>query len=426
METNSWHEKISHIYFGDVDSLDLWGQLLVAGTMLALVVFVAIVTYFLIRKFVVRIFGKLAKMTENDWDDELMNSRVFRWLSMLLPVTIIWHAAPEIFSKPGMEQVETIGGIIRVVSEVMLVALVLLAINSVLNVGERIYSRYEVSKELPIKSFFQVIKIVLTLVGIIFIISTIVDKSPVLIFSGLGAMTAVLMLIFKDSLLGLVAGIQLSANRMVARGDWIEMPKFGADGEVLEVALTTVKVRNWDKTITTIPTYALISDSFKNWRGMSNSGVRRIKRSLNLDMNSVKFLDDALLARLKNVSLLKDYLAAKEKEIQEWNSERGVAKDDLINARGLTNIGTFRAYIAEYLKNHPNISDHETLLVRQLAPSKSGLPIEIYVFCNDNRWVQFEGIQSDIFDHFLSVLREFELSVFQSPTGADFTQKFAN
>ncbi len=422
MTDNSWHADISYFYFSKIAELNLWQQLLVSGTLFIIYLLVAAFAYILVKKVVFSVFTKIAKMTENSWDDELITSRIFRRISLLVPVAIIWHAIPFCFQAEGMENVNSIGSIIRVISEVLLVAFILLSLSSVLNVLERIYGRYEVSKELPIKSFVQVLKIILTLVGTIFVISTIVGKSPVLIFSGLGAMTAVLMLIFKDSLLGLVAGVQLSANRMVARGDWIEMPKFGADGEVLEVALTTVKVRNWDKTITTIPTYALISDSFKNWRGMSNSGVRRIKRSINLDINSVKFLDEKLLNRLKNVSLLEPHFERKEKEIADWNSKLGAKADDFVNARAMTNVGTFRAYINEYMKNHPKISDDNTLLIRQLQPTQFGLPIEVYVFSDENGWVTYEGIQSDIFDHLFSVLKEFELRAFQSPSGLDFAQ----
>lgn len=429
MTDHSWHADISYFYFGDltddnglVADLGLWQQLLVAGTLFTIYLIVAALAYILFKKVVFSVLNKIAKMTENGWDDELAKSRIFRRLSLLVPAVIIWHAAPLCFGAEGMENVSTVGSIIRVISEVFLVAFVLLSLSSILNISERIYSRYEVSKELPIKSFVQVIKIILTIIGIIFVISSIMNESPVLIFSGLGAMTAVLMLIFKDSLLGLVAGIQLSANRMVARGDWIEMPKFGADGEVLEVALTTVKVSNWDKTITTIPTYALISDSFKNWRGMSNSGVRRIKRSINLDINSVRFLDEKLLNRLKKVALLEGHIARKEKEIADWNTKLGSSADDHINARAMTNVGTFRAYVNEYMKNHPKISKENTLLIRQLQPTEFGLPIEIYVFSNDNGWIAYEAIQSDIFDHLFSVLKEFELRAFQSPSGLDFGQ----
>lgn len=420
MNDMSWQNWISSFFFGEsvkYDSLGIGGQLLVSGVLILALLAVGIGAYYLIRKILLGVFTKLVEVTKNTWDDELMCSRVFKWLAMLAPVTLFWHLSPVIFGEDS--KVSVVGSGISVVSEVLLVVLILLVINSTLNVIERIYQSYEVSRELPIKSFFQVIKIILTMVGIIFIVSTVIGKSPLLLFSGLGAMTAILILVFKDSILGFVAGIQLSANRLVARGDWIEMPKFGADGEVLEVALTTVKVRNWDKTITTIPTYSLIADSFKNWRGMSQSGVRRIKRALFIDMGTVKFLDEAMLEKMRKVSLLEGYLNKKELDIEKWNNERKVSKDDLINARAMTNVGTFRAYVNEYLKNHPKVSKTDTILVRLLQPSEHGLPLEIYVFTNDNNWIEYERIQSDIFDHLLAVLDIFGLRVFQSPSGTD-------
>jgi len=240
-----------------------------------------------------------------------------------------------------------------------------------------------------------------------------------LLFSGLGAMTAVLMLVFKDPLLGFIAGIQLSANRMVARGDWIEMPKYGADGDVLEVALTTVKIQNWDKTITTIPTYALITESFKNWRGMTESGGRRIKRAINIDMQSIKFCDDDMLARFIKIQHVAEYMERKRDEIASWNAERGVDASTPVNGRRLTNVGTFRAYVVAYLNSHPMIDADMTFLVRQLAPTPHGLPIEIYVFSRDQDWVRYEDIQSDIFDHILAVSSEFDLRVYQTPSGGD-------
>ncbi len=429
MTHGAWHNLLAELFFGkDLtepnvgEKLEFIEQLLITGTLFLGVLIVSAFAYYLTRRVLLRFVTKLVKVSKNDWDDEVLGSRVFRWFSMLVPVIIVWQTSPLIFGATYMKGVGMIGDVIASVSEVSLVLMVVMLINSCLNIADRIYQRYDVSKELPIKSFFQVIKIVLILVAIIFVIATLVGKSPLLIFSGLGAMTAVLMLIFKDSILGLMAGIQLSANRMVARGDWIEMPKFGADGEVLEVALTTVKVRNWDKTITTIPTYSLISDSFKNWRGMSNSNVRRVKRSLTLDISSIKFLDDEGIEKMKKVSLLKKHIENKLAEITLWNNERNVDEDDLINARALTNIGTYRAYITEYLRNHPKVSQDETLLVRQLQAGEHGLPIEIYVFSTDNRWANYEAIQSDIFDHLYAVLPEFGLRVFQSPTGADFSQ----
>ena len=414
-----WHNRISEQFFAKpFKEIDWHQSLAVDGTLLLAAILASAVSYWVARKFVFGLISRVVQKTDSTWDDELLNSKLFKWLSLLLPAVIILTAAPHAIITHH-DGVPIFSSFIQISAKVFIVILSLLAISSLLNIVERIYSRLEVSRELPIKSFFQVIKIILVLAAIILIISTLIGKSPVLIFSGLGAMTAIIMLIFKDSILGLVAGIQLSANRMVARGDWIEMPKFGADGEVLEVALTTVKIRNWDKTITTIPTYALISDSFKNWRGMSNSGVRRIKRSVSVDMSSVAFLDQESLPRLRKISLLKDYLSQKEQEIDSWNTQNADLANP-INARSLTNIGTFRAYIREYLKNHPKIAQEETLLVRQLQPTENGIPVELYIFTTDNRWANYEDIQSDIFDHLLSVLPEFGLRAFQAPSDYSF------
>ena len=381
----------------------------------ALVCFVAIISYFLIKKVVQRIVQKAVKKTQNSWDNELLKSKIFTWVSLMVPTVIIWKFGKRAFLN------DNYSAVIHSFGALATVILGFLALNSLLNIAERIYRRFEISRKFPIRGFIQVVKIILSICAGIFVVSIVIGKSPLTLFAGLGAMSAVLMFIFKDSILGLVAGIQLSANQMVARGDWIEVPKFGADGEVLDVALTTVKVRNWDKTITTLPTYALISDSFKNWRGMSQSNVRRIKRSLCVDLQTVKFVDDALLAKFKEISLLKDYITEKEREVDSWNAERSFNKDNVANARVLTNIGTFRAYVVAYLRNHAQIAQDETVLVRQLQPTEYGLPIEIYVFSKDNRWVEFEAIQSDIFDHFFSVLPEFDLKVFQRPSGSNFT-----
>ena len=228
------------------------------------------------------------------------------------------------------------------------------------------------------------------------------------------------MLVFRDSILGFVAGIQLAANRMVSVGDWIEMPAYGADGDVLEVALTTVKVQNWDKTITTIPTYALISESFKNWRGMSESGGRRIKRSVSIDMSSIKFCDLEMLERFEKIQYISGYIEQKKNELKDFNRAMSVDTASLVNGRRMTNIGTFRAYVQAYLQNHPKINKDMTFLIRQLPPTENGLPIEIYVFSNDKVWANYEAIQADIFDHVLAVVPEFDLRVYQNPTGADF------
>jgi miniconductance mechanosensitive channel len=277
-----------------------------------------------------------------------------------------------------------------------------------------------VSKSKPIKGYLQVFKIVLFIIGGIFVVSMLIGRSPVYLLGGLGAFSAVLLLIFRDPILGLVGGIQMSVNDMVRPGDWIVMEKSGADGMVTDISLTTVKVQNWDKTITTIPTYSLVSESFVNWRGMEESGGRRIKRSINIDMNSVKFASPEQLEKLKKIHLVTQYLNDKEKELALYNETNKIDDEVLVNGRRQTNLGVFRAYISAYLKSNPNISQEMTFLVRQLQPGASGIPIEIYVFSKVQAWALYEGIQSDIFDHLLATVPEFGLQVFQNPSGADF------
>ena len=231
-----------------------------------------------------------------------------------------------------------------------------------------------------------------------------------------------LILVFKDAILGFVAGIQLTANKMVARGDWIEMPDYGADGDVLDVSLTTVKVQNWDKTVTTIPTYALISNSFKNWRGMQESGGRRIKRSINIDVNTIKFCDEEMLARFGRIQHIAAYIEHKKEELAAYNQEQRADLSSLVNGRRLTNVGTFRAYVAAYLRHHPMVNQDMTFLIRHLAPTEHGLPIEIYVFCSDIVWANYEAVQADIFDHILAIVPQFDLRLFQAPAGSDFRE----
>ena len=305
---------------------------------------------------------------------------------------------------------------------IYMIAIIVLAINAFLNAALAIYDTYEVSSRIPIKGFIQVFKIIIFFTCGIFVISIVIDKTPIYLFSSLGALTAVLMFVFKDSILGFIAGIQLSANQMVAEGDWISMPKYGADGNILEIALTTVKVQNWDKTITTIPTYALITESFKNWRGMSESEGRRIKRSISLDMNTVKFCTEEMLERYSKIQYISDYIKDKKQELQQINIEKQVDNSSLVNGKRMTNIGTFRAYVDAYLKNNPMIHKEMTLLVRQLAPTENGIPIELYVFSKDKVWANYEAIQANIFDHILAVIPEFDLQVFQAPTGNDFNK----
>lgn len=292
-------------------------------------------------------------------------------------------------------------------------------VDAALNVLNDILRTSPTTREIPVKSFVHVLKLIIYGIAGVAVLSLILGRSPLFLLSGLGAMTTVIMLVFKDPILGFVEGIQLSANRMVARGDWFEMPKYGADGDVLELALTTVKIQNWDKAITTIPTYALIAESFKNSRGMTNSGGHRIKRAIYIDTQSIRFCDDKMLSRFSRIQYGAGHLEQKRVEIATRNIERDVDEAHPINGRRLANIGTFRACVVVYLRNHPMINNDMTFLVRQLSPTAHGLPIEIYVFSRDQKWSNYEDIQSDIFHHILPVAPEFDLRVYQTPSGAD-------
>jgi miniconductance mechanosensitive channel len=359
--------------------------------------------------------AKLIKKSSSAWDDIFMKNNVFKRLSHVAPALVIYLLSPLLFDDAPM-----LVSFFKNGAFIYMVIIAFLVMDAFLNTCHDIYQTIEVSKEIPIKGVVQAIKIILIFIGGILILSTITNKTPIYFLSGLGALTAVLMLIFKDAILGFVAGIQLSANNMVHKGDWVEMPQFGADGDVLDVSLTTVKIQNWDKTITTIPTYSMISNSFKNWRGMQESGGRRIKRALYIDMTSIRFCDDKMLERFSKIQYISEYIEQKSTELSEYNQKHGVDASSLVNGRKLTNIGTFRAYVEAYLRNNPKIHQHMTFLVRQLAPTNYGLPLEIYVFSNDQVWARYESIQADIFDHFLAAISVFDLRVFQNPSGADF------
>jgi miniconductance mechanosensitive channel len=347
----------------------------------------------------------------------LMERKVFRKLSHIVPAIIIYYFAP---TFPAYQHIIEKGAV------AYLIIVGLMVINSFLNGLNDIYLTFEISKIKPIKGYIQVAKIIFFIVGGIIIIANLMGESPFILLSGIGALSAVLLLVFKDSLLGLVAGIQLAANDMVRVGDWIEMPKYEADGDIIDISLNTVKVQNFDKTITMIPSYALISDSFKNWRGMQTAGGRRIKRSLFIDTNSITFCSNEMLEKFKTIDYLSTYITNKESEIAEYNSKYDSTRSNRVNGRSLTNIGVFRVYITHYLQNHSGISQHMTLLVRQLAPTENGLPLEIYAFTNDIRWDVYETIQSDIFDHLFAVATEFGLHLFQNPSGNDFKHMIEN
>jgi miniconductance mechanosensitive channel len=385
---------------------------LLAGT--AYLFLLALLANLLAKRLIAGVIHPLIHRTDNKWDDILVESGVIVRFSHLVPAAALHFFAPAVFEGHA-RAIEVLGTVVNV----YLLIIALYVIDAGLNSFRAVWERGPAGRRFPAKSFTQAAKLVVNLVGAILLLSVLLGKSPLVFFSGLGAITAILLLIFKDAILGLVAGIQLSVNQMVAAGDWIEMPARGADGDVIDVSLTTVKVRNWDKTITTIPTYALISDSFKNWQGMAETGGRRIKRCLHLDLRTLRFSDEEQLERFKRIRLLRPYLEAKLQEIQKHNDDVGDDLAELINGRRLTNIGTFRAYCLAYLKQHPRIRQDLTLLVRQLEPTATGLPLQIYAFANDTAWANYENIQSDIFDHLLAVLPDFGLSAFQNPSGAD-------
>ncbi len=379
------------------------------GGVLAVLV-LALVADLVAKRVLVRAVVGLTERTETQWDNVVAERRVFHRLAHLAPALVIYLGAPGVLGV-GV----TATTLVQAACLLYMIVVVVSVLDGALNALVDLIRATHLGERLPLTTFAQVVKLVLYGLAGIAALSILMDESPALLFSGLGAMTAVLMLIFKDPILGFVGGIQLSANQMVRRGDWIEMPKYGADGDVLEVALTTVKVQNFDKTITTIPTYALISESFKNWRGMAESEGRRIKRAIHLDLNSIKFCDDALLTRLTRVPYMADYLAQKRQEIDTWNGGHDEGSSTAVHSRRLTNIGTFRAYTVAYLRHRPDIHQEMTFLVRQLAPTPHGVPIEVYVFSRDQNWVNYEAIQSDIFDHLLAVLPEFDLRAYQIP-----------
>lgn len=369
------------------------------------------------KRVIVRLIHGIVRKTRAVWDDIIMDRGVLTKLSHLAPALIVYF----LIRIPFPEN-DVVIDIIQRLAIAYIIGIVALTLSSLLNAVLDIYNTYEVSKSRPIKGYIQVIKIAVIIIGLILMVTTILDKSPAGILGGIGALSAVLMLVFKDSILGLVASIQLSANNMVKIGDWIEMPKYEANGDVIEITLQSVKVRNWDKTITTIPIYALVNDSFKNWRGMQESGGRRIKRSVNIDMRSISFCNQEMIERFKRIGYLKEYLDRKLEDIEKYNREMQIQPDDMINGRRLTNIGTFRGYLISYLQRHPKIHKDMTFLVRQLPPGRDGLPIEIYVFSSDQAWADYEAIQADIFDHILAVLPIFGLRVYQEPSGWDLQQ----
>jgi miniconductance mechanosensitive channel len=355
--------------------------------------------------------GRMTKMvlsSNNTWDDELHKHRFFRRCGHIIPAILIYLLSYLLLTP---EQ-----PLLAIIQKTMIVYILIATVaagSALFNTIEDIYNASELAKRASITGFIQVGKLVMVIVASLLVIASLLDRSPLLLLSGLGAVTAILLLIFRDTILGFVAGIQIAANRMVNTGDWIEMDKYGADGDVLQVGLTTVKVQNWDKTITTIPTYALITEPVKNWRGMTESGGRRIKRAINIDIQSIRFCDEETLEQYKKIRYISEYIDSKKKELALFRQEQDIDEQDLVNSRRLTNIGTLRAYMKAYLANHPKLNKELTMMVRQLPPTELGVPLEVYCFSAEKNWIKYEAIQADIFDHLLAMLAIFDLRAYQ-------------
>jgi miniconductance mechanosensitive channel len=367
--------------------------------------------FIITRRYVLKGISKAVQKSRFEWDDAILNQVMLRRIAyipslmFLLNFTYLLNDYKDVAER---------------ILHALLALVFLLIIGAFINSISEIYDRTKLARGRPIKGFIQVTKLVIYVFGSVIIIAVLIGQSPWYLLSGLGAITAVLLLVFRDTILSFVASLQISSNDLVRVGDWIEVPAFSADGDVLDIALHTIQVQNWDKTITVIPTHKLIEVSFKNWRGMQQAGGRRIKRSVYIDQNSIRFLNSNDLERLNEIRLLKPYIERKKADIETHNMKMGVDTSQRINGRRMTNIGTFRAYLDAYLHNHNKVHKEMTIMVRQMAPGENGLPLEIYVFTNTTEWLVYEGIQSDIFDHIFAVIAEFDLRIFQNPTGQDF------
>jgi miniconductance mechanosensitive channel len=368
----------------------------------------------LVKLFIIKIVHRVIRRSRATWDDIFVDNKVFTRLSHLAPALVIWAMAEwALADYPGwMDAVQKL-------SYIYALFILGTVINSLIESLHQLYMRKPGSERKHIKGYVQLTKILVIIIIVLLIISLVFKKEVGSLVIGLGGMAAVLILVFQDTILGFVASVQISGNQMVNIGDWITMPSRGVDGDVIDMTLYTVKVQNFDRTIVTVPTNALMKESFQNWAGMAQSGGRRIKRSIRIDMKSIKFLDEELKERLYRIQILRPYMDDKEAEIKKYNAEHGIDDGSLVNGRRMTNIGTFRAYAQAYLSRHPNVNTDMTLMVRQLQPDEKGLPLEIYVFSREKDWVVYEAVQADIFDHLLSVIREFDLRIFEYPTGED-------
>ncbi|MCX4190080.1 mechanosensitive ion channel family protein [Methylophaga sp. OBS3] len=379
-----------------------------------ILVLVAWIANWIVKRILVRGIYKFLRTSAINKHSSIADSPFIARLANIVPAVILSLGVNLVPDLP-----EFVVTVVQNVSSAFVVLTIALAISNLLTVVNTAYEKRPDAYLKPIKGYIQVIKIVVFAIATILVIASLIDRSPLILLSGLGAMAAVLLLIFQDTLLSLVASVQISSNDLIRVGDWIEMPQLNADGDVIDIALHTVKVQNWDKTISVIPTKRFLSDPFKNWRGMKEAGGRRIKRSILIDQQSIHFLSDDEKKKLYRFNLLSQYLTDKQADIDGWNLKLEQWGKEPVNTRRITNVGCFRAYVSQYLKNHPHIRQDLTLMSRQLAPTADGLPLEIYCFTSTIEWVEYEGIASDIFDHMLAIMPEFGLRVFQHPSGVD-------
>ena len=400
--------------FLDLDFLELYARLTAVLLTFAAIIIVAVIVHWVTKMITIRIIHRLVEKSKTEWDDYLLKRKVFQSASHLTAALVLYYSG-------NFSEIPEVTSFIAMITNIYFVIIFVKVVSGVLRASNDIYLTTPFAATRSIKGYLQLAMILVYFIAGIFIIAVIFDKSPLVLLGGLSAIAAVLLLIFKDTILGLVASIQLSANKMLKPGDWIEVPKHGANGTVVDISLNTVKVQNGDRTIVTIPTYSLVTDSFMNWSGMEESDGRRIKRSINIDMKSVRFCDDQMLDKFKKFRLLSNYVTEKQNEISEHNRNLGIEDLSVPNGRRQTNLGIFRKYLEEYLKDNANINLDMTFFVRHLQPSETGLPIEIYAFCREKQLTNYESIQADIFDHILAVIPEFDLKVFQSPSGNDIT-----
>ncbi len=368
------------------------------------------------KNIILVLIWKFVAKSKSQWVKFLVKNKLFRRLSHLAPAIIIYTVGPVLLSE-----YESLANVTYLITHIYLIIIGLFLIYAFLNSMSEVYNTFDISKSRPIKGYVQVVKIIIGIVAAILILAAILDRSPLTMLAGLGAMTAILILVFRDTILGLVGGIQVTANDLAQIGDWIEMPKYGADGDVIDITLHTVLVQNWDRTISIIPTYALVSEGFKNWRGMIRAGGRRIMRSIYVDTKTIRFCDEKMLAEFEKIHYLKDYIKTRKKEIDEYNKKYNFDSSNPVNGRRMTNLGTFRAYITNYLSNHPLVRQDLIYMVRQLQPNEKGLPLEIYCFAKTVEWVEYEKIQADIFDHIMSIVSFFDLKIFQYPSELNVT-----